>query len=495
MNNNRRFYIFVIFIIMFLFGVTLITANKFFRISNPIYAATNTTNQQVITADDENYFKYFRMFRQAYDILKKEFYNRNNVTARNLLYGAIQGMMSAVKDPYTTFMEPDVTQEFFIDMNAKFGGLGIHIDIRDGWLTVISPIEDTPAWRAGLKPNDKIIEIEGKTTAGMSVMEAVSILRGDPGTKVTITIQRQGIDEPFKVTLVREEINLKTVKSEIITNQNKRYAYIKIIEFSAPTSQEFEDNIKKMLAEKPDGIIVDLRNNPGGLLSVVVECVDLFLDKGLIVYTRGRQTENNSDFFAKPGNTLVPQDMPMVVLVNQGSASASEIFAGAMKDTHRAVLVGMKTFGKGSVQKTFTFPEDGSMIKYTVAQYFTPAGILIDQIGLTPDVEQKIWFENLSDAEQTAMVKVQGTNFISQFLSAHPNYTDEDIRQFRRDLGTMGYSMDTLSLQWLIQQKQHESQMPVLYDLAFDEQLRKALDVMGNYSRYRRDLVTYESAR
>lgn len=495
MNNNRRFYIFIVFIILFLFGVTLITTNKFFLANNSIFAATNATNQQVITADDENYFKYFRMFRQAYDILKKEFYNRNNVTARKLLYGAIQGMMGAVEDPYTTFMEPQVTQEFFIDMNAKFGGLGIHIDIRDGWLTVIAPIEDTPAWRAGLKPNDKIIEIEGNSTVGMSTVEAVSILRGDPGTKVTITIQREGIEEPFKVTLVREEINLKTVKSEIINYQNKKYAYIKIIEFSAPTSDELKENIQKMMAENPDGVIVDLRNNPGGLLSVVVDCVNMFLDKGLIVYTRGREAENNSDFFADTRHTIVPLTMPMVVLVNQGSASASEIFAGAMKDTHRAVLVGMKTFGKGSVQKTFTFPEDGSMIKYTVAQYFTPAGILIDRIGLNPDIEQKIWFENLGEQEQTAMVKVQNTNFISQFLAAHPNYTEEDLKAFRRDLGTMGYSMDFLSLEWLVQQKKTEYELPALYDLRFDEQLQKALDVIANYNRYRRELVSYDQAR
>ncbi len=216
--------------------------------------------------------------------------------------------MGAVEDPYTTFMEPHVTQEFFIDMNAKFGGLGIHIDVRDGWLTVIAPIEDTPAWRAGLKPNDKIIEIEGKSTVGMSTVEAVAILRGDPGTKVTITIQREGIEEPFKVTLVREEINLKTVKSEIIPFQGKKYAYIKIIEFSAPTSTELKENITKMLAENPDGFIIDLRNNPGGLLSVVVDCVDMFLDKGLIVYTRGREAENNSDFFAKTRDTTRASD-------------------------------------------------------------------------------------------------------------------------------------------------------------------------------------------
>lgn len=494
-TSNKKFYLFIVFIILLLFGVTLITTNKLFVSNNPIFGVTNDTNQLSLSADDENYFKYFRMFRQAYDILKKEFYNKSMVTAKKLLYGAISGLMSSTGDPYTTFMEPDVTQDFFIQVNSKFGGLGIHIDIRDGWLTVVAPMEDTPAWRAGLKPNDKIIEIEGKSTVGMSTMEAVNILRGEPGTKVTITIQREGIDQPFKVTLVREEISLKTVKSSVITNGNKRFAFIKIGEFSATTAQELSESLKKVLPQNPDGVIIDLRNNPGGLLSVVVECVDMFLDKGLIVYTRGRDAENNSDFYAKPGETLVPMNMPLVVLVNQGSASASEIFSGAMKDTHRGVLVGMKTFGKGSVQKTFTFPEDGSMIKYTVAQYFTPSGVCIDKVGLEPDVEQKIWYETLSDQEQKAMVAVQNTNFISQFLTAHPNFTDADLGQFRRDLGAAGYSMDIHSLEWLVQQKKHESEMPDLYDFRFDEQLQKAIDVMQNYSRYRREIVSYDSAR
>ena len=496
MNNTRRFFVLVIFLAGFLFGITLITVSKLFFTGTPVYAETNSTNTEgVFGADDDNYFKYFPMFKETYNILKREFYDKNFVTAKKLIYGAVKGMLESVDDPYTTFMDPSVSKEFNIDMTASFGGLGIQVDLRDGWLTVVSPMEDTPAWKAGIKPGDKIIEIEGKSTKGIALKDAVDKLRGKPGSKITITLSREGIKEPFQITMKREEIKLKTVKSDIINYHNKKFGYIKMQEFSMPTADEFKNQLKTTLDKHPDGLIIDLRNNPGGLLNVVVNCANDFLDEGLIVYTRGRQQENNTDFMAIKGNSFVSTNLPMVVMINQGSASASEIFAGAMQDTKRAVLVGMKSFGKGSVQKTYTFPDDGSLIKYTVAKYFTPAGRSIDKVGLLPNIEVKMWYEDLSENEKGSLIKVQNTNFVKEFLTDKPNYDAKDMEGFRKTLQDKGYTIGTKSIEWLVKIKKDENALPVNYDIEFDNQLEKALDTLENYTNYKKPLTYYQKAK
>ncbi len=497
MIQAKKFSILLIFLAGFVFGISLLTLNKMFFSANLAYADAPSTNEQEnpFDPDENNYFKYYRMFNESYNIIKREFYDQKMVSAKNMMYGAMKGMLENLDDPYTTFMDPTIAKEFGIDVTGSFGGLGIQIDMRDGNLTVISPMEDTPAWKAGIKPGDKIIEIEGGTTKGMSVKEAVDKLRGKTGTKVTITISREGVAEPFKVTLKREEIKLKTVKSEMIEYHKKKYAYIKMLEFSMPTADEFKKQIKDRLDKKPDGIIVDLRNNPGGLLNVVSDCVNYFLDEGLIVYTRGRLPENNQDFTAKKEDTFVPLDLPLVVLINQGSASASEIFAGAMQDTGRGVLVGMKSFGKGSVQKTFTFPDDGSTIKYTVAKYFTPSGVCIDKIGLTPNVEEKYWYEALSDDEKTALVKIQNTNFIKDFLSRNPSVSEAKVQEFRKKLQEKGFKIGEQPLAFLIKMKKTENEVLPVYDLEFDNQLVKALNIMGDYSKYKKPFKVYREAK
>ncbi|NPV01875.1 MAG: S41 family peptidase [Brevinematales bacterium] len=497
MNLDKKNQALIVFIVVFVFGIGLITANRIFFMNNLAYGGSPSTNamSEIADPEDDNYFKYFPMFKKAYYTLKKEYYDKDKVTAKNLFYGAIKGMLMALDDPYSVFMEPQLAKEFNIDMSAKFGGLGIHIDIRDGWLTIISPIEDTPAWKAGLKPNDKIVEIDGVTTRDITVMEAIAKLRGKPGTKVTITVVRQGIDEPFKVTLVREEIIIKTVKSAMIEEKNKNYGYVRISEFSMPTADELKKHLKDILSKKPSGLIIDLRGNPGGLLNVVVYCVDCFLDEGLIVYTRGRLSDNNSEFYAKKENTIVPMNMPVIVMIDQGSASASEIFAGAMKDTGRAVIVGMKSFGKGSVQKPFDFPEDSSIMKYTVAKYFTPGGNVIDKIGLQPDVEEKNWYEKIDNEEKNDLYKIQSTNFIKDFVAKHPKPTDADLNQFRQDMLKLNYKISMISLKWLVKMKIHESDMPNVYDLEFDDQLVKALNILDNFQNYAKKVKVYDNPK
>jgi len=496
MNKAKKLTLVLIFAFGLVFGISLTMINRTFYSANLLFAdnASGKAGAEIKTEDDD-YYRYYQMLNDTFNILKKEFYDKDETTAKKMLYGAIKGMMESTGDPYTMFMEPQTSKEFSIDMSGSFGGLGIHIGERDGWLTVIAPIEDTPAWRAGLKPDDKIIEIGTNSTKGVSVNEAVDRLRGKPGSQVTITIARSGISEPFKVTLTREEIKIKNVKSEVITNNGLKTGYVRIIEFSMTTADEFRKNLKQVLDQKPNNLIVDLRNNPGGLLNVVANCVNYFYDHGLIVYTRGRMPENNSDFTASRDLAFVPKDLPMVVMVNGGSASASEIFAGAMQDTHRAVLVGTKSFGKGSVQKTYTFPDDGSLIKYTVAKYFTPSGRCIDKLGLQPDVDEKMWYENIPDAEKDALVKLQYTNLVKQFLDTHTAYGDSDLDVFGKSLSNQGFVMSQKSLKWLIKMKLRETQMPEVYDLDDDNQLCKALDVLGNWTNYRKDFKVYEEAK
>ncbi|MGA2141406.1 MAG: S41 family peptidase, partial [Brevinematales bacterium] len=408
-----------------------------------------------------------------------------------LWYGSMKGLMDSLNDPYTMYMDPSSAREFSIDVNGSFGGLGIEIDIKDGFLTVISPMEDTPASRAGIKPGDKIIEIEGVSAKGISVKEAIERLRGNIGTKLTITLEREGVAEPFKITMTREEIKLKTVKSDSIASANKKYGYIKIIEFSVPTADELKKQLKDVLSKKPDGLIIDLRNNPGGLLNVVADCVNYFLDSGIIVYTKGRIPDNNQEFLAKKDLTFVPKDLPLVVLINQGSASASEIFSGAMQDTGRGVLVGMKSFGKGSVQKTFTFPEDGSTIKYTVARYYTPSGICIDKIGLTPNVEEKFWYEALNDDEKTAIVKLENSSIIKDYISINGDIKGDKLKSFRKDLLAKGYVISEKSLSYLFDNERTENAVQPVYDLTYDNQLEKALDVIRDYGKYKKAYKIY----
>ncbi len=497
MNQTKKIYILLIFLSGFIFGIALLTLNKIFLNSNIVYAGTYGTNslEEAMNPDENSYFKFYRMFYETYSLIRKEFYDPKVVSPKNLMYGAMKGMLDNLNDPYTMFMDPAAAKEFSIDVTGSFGGLGLQIDMKDGDLTVISPMEDTPAWKAGIKPGDRIIEIEGASTKGISVKDAVEKLRGNIGTKVTITLEREGVSEPFRVTMTREEIKLKTVKSDTIDLNKKKYGYIKILEFSVPTADEFKKQLKDVIGKKPAGLIIDLRNNPGGLLNVVADCANYFMSEGIIVYTRGRLQDNNQEFTARKDQSFVPADLPMVVLINQGSASASEIFAGAMQDTGRGVLVGMKSFGKGSVQKTYTFPDDGSTIKYTVARYYTPSGVCIDKIGLTPNIEEKLWYENLPDDEKTALVKIQATNFIRDFIAKYPSYTPSHFKDFQKELREKGYMINDKSLDYLLVMKKMENSIPPVFDLDFDNQLTKALGVLADYVKYKKPFKIYREAK
>lgn len=303
------------------------------------------------------------------------------VDDHQLIEGAINGMLRSL-DPYSAYLTPEMFKEMQVETKGKFGGLGIEISINNGWLTVITPLEGTPAWRAGLKPGDRIIKIDGEPTHSLSLMESVFRMRGEKGKPVTIMVFRDGFDEPRDFTIIRDTIHIAAVKSEITPD---RIGYVKLRSFSQRASRDVKATLKNMIKRKVRGVVLDLRNNPGGLLDQAVEVAELFLERGaLIVYTQGRLPEQNQKFLASSG--AIAKEAPLVVLVNNGSASASEIVSGALKDLKRAVLVGAKTFGKGSVQVIMPLKE-GAGLKLTTARYYTPSGVEIEGKGIAPNIE------------------------------------------------------------------------------------------------------------
>jgi carboxyl-terminal processing protease len=281
-------------------------------------------------------------------------------------------------------MPPEVYKELKIDTRGEFGGLGIEITLKDDILTIITPIEDTPAFRAGLAAGDRILKIGEQYTKGMEIMEAVRLMRGAPGTEVTITIMREGFEKPQDFTLKREVIKIKSIKAKTLEDG---FGYIRVTQFQERTANDLEralEGLRKENGGTLKGLVVDMRNNPGGLLDQAVDVADLFLEQGLIVYTKGREADAQMEFSAKRSGT--EPDYPMVVLVNGGSASASEIVAGALQDHGRAVILGTQSFGKGSVQTILPLGDD-SGLRLTTALYYTPKGTSIQAKGITPDIE------------------------------------------------------------------------------------------------------------
>jgi len=331
-------------------------------------------------AYDSQTYDQIRLFSEALSIVQKNYVE--DPDPQELVRGAIRGMLTSL-DPHSSFMTPDMYKEMQIDTQGEFQGIGITIGIRDGILTVIAPIDDTPAFRAGILAGDKIVMIEGTPTKDMSLMEAVKLMRGPKGTKVTISIVREGASEPVKYTITRDVIPLHSVK---VKDVDPSVGYVRISQFQKNTSTEFGEALAGIRKEKGDnfkGLVLDLRNNPGGLLLSAIEVADRFVDSGPIVTTRGRLQNQNFAYNAKEKGT--EPDYPVIVLVNGGSASASEIVAGALQDYKKAILIGTTTFGKGSVQTIYRLG-DGSGMRVTTARYFTPSGRSIQATGIEPDI-------------------------------------------------------------------------------------------------------------
>ena len=324
-------------------------------------------------------FEGLKTFSEVYGRIQQDYVEP--VTDDELLEDAIRGMLSGL-DPHSAYLDQEQYNELKVGTTGQFGGLGIEVGMENGFVKVIAPIDDTPAFHAGVKAGDLIIRLDEKPVKGMSLSDAVKMMRGEPGSPIVLTVVREGVEQPIKITIVRDIIKIKSVKSRILEDG---YGYLRITSFQSKTGDnmvEAIDEMKKKGALK--GLVLDLRNNPGGVLNAAVAVSDAFLESGLIVYTDGRVEDAKMRFSATPHDII--GGAPIVVLINGGSASASEIVAGALQDHKRAVIMGEKTFGKGSVQTILPI-SNGGAVKLTTARYYTPSGRSIQAEGITPDVE------------------------------------------------------------------------------------------------------------
>lgn len=354
-------------------------------------------------------FDELQAFTDVFSRIKSDYVE--NVEDKKLLEDAIRGMLSGL-DPHSSYLNTEEFGELKIGTTGQFGGLGIEVGMENGFVKVISPIDDTPASRAGMQAGDLIVRLDDTPVKGMTLNEAVKIMRGKPDTEILLTVVREGEPKPLKVTIVREIIRVKSVKKRML---EPGYGYIRITNFQSRTTTDLLKSVTELQKdEKLKGLVLDLRNNPGGVLNGAVGVSDAFLDDGLIVYTEGRINDSSMKYTATPGDIL--NGAPLVVLVNSGSASASEIVAGAMQDHNRAIIMGFKTFGKGSVQ-TIQELRNGTAVKLTTARYFTPSGRSIQAEGIEPDIQLR----DIEVKSKTARKRVSEKD-----LSGHLSNPEED---------------------------------------------------------------------
>jgi carboxyl-terminal processing protease len=356
-------------------GVLIGICGSVFAEKDEPVAATAAAGTETLPYED------LRTFTEIFGRIKKDYVEP--VSDKKLLEDAVKGMLSGL-DPHSAYLDPEEYQELKEGTTGQFGGLGIEVTMENGFIKVVSPIDDTPAQKAGIKAGDLIIKLDDKPVKGMTLAEAVKHMRGAPGSKILLFVVREGVDSPLKITITRDIIKVKSVKSRIL---EKDYGYVRISSFQSGTGEGLKEALASLKKDNKGnnlkGLVLDLRNNPGGVLNAAVEVSDAFIKSGLIVYTEGRIANSQMRFSAAPDDLI--DGAPIVVLINAGSASASEIVAGALQDSKRAIIMGEKSFGKGSVQ-TILPTNTGSAIKLTTARYFTPSGRSIQAKGIEPDV-------------------------------------------------------------------------------------------------------------
>lgn len=384
MNTWKRLSVPFIIVICLLFGFG----------GGILYTNKQNTNlapiQQLINPDLGNVENVdFSIFWEAWRNLSSKYVDQSKLDTQKMVYGAIEGMVNAVGDPYTVFFEPEKAKQFAQEISGAFGGVGMEIAVKNEVLTVVAPLPNTPAARANILAGDKILKIDSVSTQGLSAEEAVTSIRGKVGTKVTITISSNGDNEPRDIILTRETIKVPAVVWKMIPKDNKNYAYIQAYQFNENINSQFKIAVDAIIKSNPkaDGIILDLRNNPGGLLDSAINLAGYYVEKGkpVVAEVFGDGTQNK---FVSDGDAVLAK-YPTIILVNGGSASASEILAGALHDNLKIKIIGEKTFGKGSVQELVTL-DSGSSLKVTVAKWYTPNGINISEKGIEPDIKVEL---------------------------------------------------------------------------------------------------------
>ncbi len=412
----------------------------------------------------------FNKLSRVMRMIKSEFVDIDNVNDEALENGAIKGMIDSLGDKHSNYLSVEEMKEMNTTSDGKFGGVGMVISKKDDYIVVESAIDDTPAYNRGMKAGDLLISVDGVSLKGVSVSEAANKLRGTPGTNVKVEFTRYGVTQ--EVTIRRAMIDVPSVRSDFIND----VGYLRLTQFTGTTSGYVKKTLRDFKSKNVKGIIVDLRSNPGGLLSQVIEIVDMFQNEGVIVSTKGRNIGENTVSNASSFNTIVPIDTPIVVLVDKWSASASEIFAGAIKDTKRGVIIGEKTYGKGSVQTIIRLGQDG--FKLTIAKYYTPSGTSIDGIGVVPDiiVEEPEFTED----EKNDLEIILKDNLIDKFIDSTPKPSEEQITVFLKDIKDKGIKLSDRYLRRMIRQRiVNEDGKKQIYDLEYDTQLQKAMEVIN----------------
>ena len=403
---------------------------------------------QRVSAEDQTVYENLQIFSDVLDIVKENYVQE--VKSEELVEGAISGMLRTL-DPHSSYLDPDAYKELQVETKGSFGGIGIEITVRDGVLTVVSPLEGTPAYELGIQAGDQILRVDGETTKEMTLMEAVKKMRGPKGTNVVLTIMRENFTKPQDFVITRDTIAIRSVRSKTL---EPGYGYIRLSQFQSSTARDLRKEIAKLEKENKSlkGLILDLRNNPGGLLDQAVKVSDEFLNEGLIVYTGGRLKSQDMRFEAHM-NTK-PHSYPIVVLVNEGSASAAEIVAGALQDHKRAVVVGVKTFGKGSVQTVMPL-RNGAALRLTTALYYTPNGRSIQAKGIEPDivVERVLPGRIEDDGHGSKAIREED-------LKNHMDGGEEEVSDTKPD---------------------SDQRSTIKEELARDNQLTRALDVLKSW--------------
>jgi carboxyl-terminal processing protease len=423
-----------------------------------------------LSADVEETYKGLKLFIDVIDLIEKNYVDE--IDTKEVIPKAIQGMLQSL-DPHSALLPPEAFEELQVDTKGEFGGIGIVITMRHNMVTVISPIEGTPAYRAGVKANDVIIKVDDTPTKGMMLWEAVRLMRGPKGVPVSLTILRNGEEKPLVFDLVRDIIPIVSVKHDWLS---PGYGYIWITNFQENTGEELEKALKELKAgdKALKGLVLDLRDNPGGLLTQSIKVADVFLEKGTIVSIKGRSERHTKEYTAESDDGI--NSYPIVVLINGGSASAAEIVAGALKDNHRAILLGTTTFGKGSVQ-TVEPLRDGYGLKYTIARYYTPSGLSIQAQGIEPDILVKAGFREDSDEKNgPAYLKERD---LKNHLEAEPNGKGEKSGQEKEE------KVDTDDPQELEKDQPSRTENrhgPINIErLRHDFQVIRALDILVGY--------------
>ena len=453
-------------------------------------------------AQQQERYKNLELFQKVLHFIEQNYVDEDKVKNKDLVYGAIKGMMETL-DPHSNFLPPELYKDMKVDTSGKFGGLGIEIGVKDNVLTVIAPIEDTPAWKAGIKSGDRIVKIGGESTKGMNLEEAVKKMRGKKSSDVQLSVFREGWEKVRDFRITRAEIKVQSVKSEDLEPD---YGYVRLSSFNEKAAEDVKkalDKLESKSGKKLRGLVFDLRGNPGGLLDQAVEVSSIFIDEGVVVSTIPRNKDQKEVKYARKG--MARKELPVAVLVSSSSASAAEIVAGCLQDHHRAVIMGQPTFGKGSVQTVVPLPQDGGDdsaevgLKLTIARYYTPSGRSIQEKGVQPDIVLDEF-----DPKLLAQAKRKGDAFRERDLKGHMlNPDDESAKDGSKDfdkeeLDAMtskdSKKKDKLAKDPTRTPKDDDELAPLKMNPKEDYQVKEALNYLKSYEIFRK-MATVDKSR